>query len=89
MVWNEYPMEEIGVIEGNEHINSIENESEPFVGQCFLRQILRVMELEKDVKHGDLPFFKSDIHNLYVKMRRMHAMNDLWVSYNCAKLKEF
>ena len=34
------------------------------------------MELEKSVKHGDLQFFKRDIHNLYVKMRRMHAMND-------------
>ena len=34
------------------------------------------MELKKGVKHGDLPFFKIDIHNLYVKMRRMHAMND-------------
>ena len=34
------------------------------------------MELQNGVKHGDLPFFKRDIHNLYVKMRRMHAMND-------------
>ena len=34
------------------------------------------MELEKGVKHGDLPFFKRDIHNLYAKMRRMHAIND-------------
>ena len=41
-----------------------------------VRQIIRVMELEKGVKHGDLPFFKRDIHHFYVKMRRMHAMND-------------
>ena len=34
------------------------------------------MELEKGVKHGNLLFFKRDIPNLYVKMRRMHAMND-------------
>ena len=38
MVWNEYSMEEIGVIEENEDINSIENEFEPFVGQCFLSE---------------------------------------------------
>ena len=45
-------------------------------GGLSVRQIMRVMELEKGVKHGDLPFFKRDIHNLYVKMRMMHAMND-------------
>ena len=38
VVWNEYPMEEIGAIEENEDINSIENEFEPFVGQCFLSE---------------------------------------------------
>ena len=38
MVWNEYLIEEIGVIEENEDINSIENEFEPFVGQCFLSE---------------------------------------------------
>ena len=38
MVWNEYPMEEIGVIEENEDINSIENEFELFVGQCFFSE---------------------------------------------------
>ena len=38
VVWNEYPMEEIGVIEEHEDINSIENEFEPFVGQCFLSE---------------------------------------------------
>ena len=31
-------MKEIGVIEENEDINSIENEFEPFVGQCFLSE---------------------------------------------------
>ena len=35
VVWNEYLIEEIGVIEENEDINSIENEFEPFFGQCF------------------------------------------------------
>ena len=45
-------------------------------GGLSVRQIIRVMELEKGVKHRDLPFFKRDIHNLYVKMIRVHAMND-------------
>ena len=34
------------------------------------------MELKKSVKHGHLPFFQWDICNLYVKMRKMHAVND-------------
>ena len=38
VVWNEYLIEEIGVIEENEDINSIKNEFEPFVGQCFLSE---------------------------------------------------
>ena len=38
MVQNEYSMKEIGVIEENEDIKSIENEFEPFVGQCFLSE---------------------------------------------------
>ena len=33
--WNECPIDKMGVIEEHEDINSIENEFEPFVGQCF------------------------------------------------------
>ena len=36
VVWNEYPMEEIWVIEENENINSIEEVL--IVGQCFLSE---------------------------------------------------
>ena len=36
--WNECPIDETGVIEKYEDINSIENEFEPFVGQCFLSE---------------------------------------------------
>ena len=35
---NECPIDETGVIEEYEDINSIENEFEPFVGQCFLSE---------------------------------------------------
>ena len=33
--WNECPIDKMGVIEEHVDINSIENEFEPFVGQCF------------------------------------------------------
>ena len=36
--WNECTIDEMGVIEEYEDINSIENEFEPFVGQCFLSE---------------------------------------------------
>ena len=36
--WNECPIDETGVIEEYEDINSIENEFESFVGQCFLSE---------------------------------------------------
>ena len=36
--WNEHPKDKMGVIEECEDINSIENEFEPFVGQCFLSE---------------------------------------------------
>ena len=36
--WNECTIDEMGVIEEYEDINSIENEFEPFVGRCFLSE---------------------------------------------------
>ena len=36
--WNECPIDETRFIEEYEDINSIENEFEPFVGQCFLSE---------------------------------------------------
>ena len=41
-----------------------------------IREIIRVMELKKNVKYGHLPFFQWDIWNLYVKMRKMYVVND-------------
>ena len=32
-----------------------------------IREVMRVMELERHLKHGQLPFFQRDIRNLYVK----------------------
>ena len=36
--WNECPIDETRFIEEYEDIHSIENEFEPFVGQCFLSE---------------------------------------------------
>ncbi|KAL2935278.1 Protein FAR1-RELATED SEQUENCE 11 [Bienertia sinuspersici] len=41
-----------------------------------IRQIIRVMELEKNLKYGELPFSESDIHNLYGKVKRMLGVDD-------------
>ena len=32
-----------------------------------IREEMRVMELKRHLKHGQLPFFQRDIRNLYVK----------------------
>ncbi|KAL2895248.1 Protein FAR1-RELATED SEQUENCE 11 [Bienertia sinuspersici] len=34
-------------------------------------QIIRVMELEKNLKQGELPYFERDILNIYEKVKRM------------------
>ena len=41
-----------------------------------IRKVMRLMELDRHSKHGQLPFFQRDIHNIYVKMRRKSAKND-------------
>ena len=42
-----------------------------------IREVMCVMELKKHLKHGQLPFFQRDIHNLYMKMSRKNAKNDV------------
>ena len=44
--------------------------------ELSIREVMHVMELERHLKYGQLPFFQKDIHNLYVKMRRKNAKND-------------
>lgn len=46
--------------------------------ECGLsvRQIMRVMELEKNIAHGHLPFLTKDVHNYFAKIRKMHYQND-------------
>ncbi|GJR64822.1 protein FAR1-related sequence 11 [Tanacetum coccineum] len=41
-----------------------------------VREIIRVMELKKNVKHGGLSFLDKDIHNLFTKVRRVIGGSD-------------
>ena len=36
-----------------------------------------VMDIKRHLKHGQLLFFQRDVRNLYVKMRRKNAKNDV------------
>ena len=55
-----------------------------------VREIIHVMKLKKNVKHGHLPFFQRDIHNLYVKMTKVHAVNDAMdILQFCKERNEF
>ncbi|KAF7842414.1 Protein FAR1-RELATED SEQUENCE 11 [Senna tora] len=45
-------------------------------GGLSVRQITRVLELEKNVKHGYLSFLEKDIHYLFIKVRNKDAEND-------------
>lgn len=41
-----------------------------------VKQIMRVMELEKNVKHGDLRFLEKDIHNFFNKIHQDNMNGD-------------
>ncbi|RZB50232.1 Protein FAR1-RELATED SEQUENCE 11 [Glycine soja] len=45
-------------------------------GGLSVRQLMRVIELEKNVKHGYLPFIERDIRNLFVKTKKKVERND-------------
>ncbi|KAF7820924.1 Protein FAR1-RELATED SEQUENCE 11 [Senna tora] len=45
-------------------------------GGFSVKQVTRVLELEKNVKHGYLLFLEKDIHNLFIKVRNKDAEND-------------
>ncbi|KAL2941635.1 Protein FAR1-RELATED SEQUENCE 11 [Bienertia sinuspersici] len=36
-----------------------------------VRQIIRVLELEKNVEQGELPFLEKDIRNIFTKVRKI------------------
>ncbi|KAG5541282.1 hypothetical protein RHGRI_021205 [Rhododendron griersonianum] len=45
-------------------------------GGLQVSQIMRVMELEKNIPHGYLPFFEKDVRNLFTKIAKKHGAND-------------
>ncbi|XP_010689388.2 protein FAR1-RELATED SEQUENCE 11-like isoform X2 [Beta vulgaris subsp. vulgaris] len=42
-----------------------------------VRQIIRVLELEKDVEHGELPFLEKDIRNLFTRVKKTVSGDDV------------
>ena len=42
-----------------------------------VRQIMRVMELEKNINHGYLPFLEKDVRNLFTKIEKNHGVTDV------------
>ncbi|KAL2936164.1 putative protein FAR1-RELATED SEQUENCE 10 [Bienertia sinuspersici] len=42
-----------------------------------VRQIIRVMELEKNVRHGELSFIKRDARNLFTRLKRVLGEDDV------------
>ncbi|GKD79711.1 FAR1-related sequence 11-like protein isoform X2 [Tanacetum coccineum] len=45
-------------------------------GGLSVRQLMRVMELERNVRHGELSFLVKDVHNFLNKYHRMNSNND-------------
>ncbi|GJX01470.1 protein FAR1-related sequence 11 [Tanacetum coccineum] len=45
-------------------------------GGLSIRQIMRVMELEKNVSHGQLPFLSKDVRNFLSKVHEKYSHND-------------
>ncbi|XP_071708901.1 protein FAR1-RELATED SEQUENCE 11-like [Rutidosis leptorrhynchoides] len=45
-------------------------------GGLYIRQIMRVMELEKSVRHGELEFLRKDVSNFIIKNHKLHSKND-------------
>ncbi|KAL4588647.1 hypothetical protein LXL04_001539 [Taraxacum kok-saghyz] len=45
-------------------------------GGLSVTQIMRVMELERNVRHGELSFLKKDVHNLFTKNHKLQSEND-------------
>jgi hypothetical protein len=46
-------------------------------GGLSVRQIMRVIELEKIVKHGYLPFTEKDVRNLFLKANKKVERSDV------------
>ncbi|KAH7848663.1 hypothetical protein Vadar_005885 [Vaccinium darrowii] len=45
-------------------------------GGLSVKQIMRIMELEKGIDHGYLPFCEKDVRNLFTRVRKEHGTHD-------------
>ncbi|KAJ8439208.1 hypothetical protein Cgig2_003421 [Carnegiea gigantea] len=53
------------------------------------KQIIRVIELEKQLKHGGLPFFQKDVHNFLKKIHQGNMESDgMDLLEHCKRAKE-
>ncbi|XP_074369739.1 protein FAR1-RELATED SEQUENCE 11-like [Apium graveolens] len=55
-------------------------------GDLSVKQIMRVMELEKNVRHGHLSFTSKDLHNFFSKIRSEQAKNDVLDFFEYCKI---
>ncbi|XP_074356326.1 uncharacterized protein LOC141696032 [Apium graveolens] len=55
-------------------------------GGLNVRQIMRVMELENNVRHGHLSFTSKDVHNFFSKIRSEKAKNDVLDFFEYCKI---
>ncbi|CAL5191621.1 unnamed protein product [Lathyrus oleraceus] len=46
-------------------------------GGLSVRQLMRVIELEKNVEHGYLPFIEKDVRNLFLKAKKKVEITDV------------
>ena len=53
-----------------------------------VRQIMHVMELQKNLRHGDLPFFRKDFHNFFTKIRQNSGQSDVTSLLDHCKLEK-
>ncbi|XP_058188771.1 protein FAR1-RELATED SEQUENCE 11-like isoform X2 [Rhododendron vialii] len=54
-----------------------------------VKEMMRLMEVEKKVKHGYLPFLEKDVRNLLTKIGKKHEVNDAMdLLHHCKVAKE-
>ncbi|KAL7243138.1 hypothetical protein ACSBR1_015539 [Camellia fascicularis] len=41
-----------------------------------VRQIMRIMELEGNINHGNLPFLEKEVRNLFTRIHKEQEVND-------------
>lgn len=85
------PPEQVRLLPSYRHISEEDKRQILLFKEAGLsvRQIIRVMELEKQLRHGDLPFFQKDVHNFLNKIRQGNMESDAMdLLEHCKRAKE-